>query len=265
MVARTDPTLPSAPAAFSAKRRTVSIVQQVRERLHEADSIASVQDALEGSFGALGFTQLSYVALRPPHGLARPKILSTYPKDWIDRYVDQNYANADAVFPAASAHLFPLRWDELYSDGHTTRKQRHVFDEAGDFGLKNGFTVPIHGPSGGLAALSLSGTLPRKEFEQIWRHYYDDLTLVAVHTHHAMLRNSDSDESYEPIHLTDREQECLLWTSRGKTSWEIGQILKISENTILFHLNRCMRKLRVFSKHHAVVKAIMLGIIIPDV
>lgn len=63
--------------------------------------------------------------------------------------------------------------------------------------------------------------------------------------------------------LTNREYDCLLWTARGKTAWEVGQILGISEETTLFHLKNACRKLGVFSKHHACVRAIVQGLILP--
>jgi LuxR family transcriptional activator of conjugal transfer of Ti plasmids len=239
-------------------------IQEFRERVRASDSVAGVQRALEETFNDLGFEQLSYVVLRAPHGAQRPKILSTFPKDWRSRYVDANYSHFDAVYPAASAFLFPLRWDELYSDFRTTRKQKLIFDEAKEFGIKQGVTVPIHGPAGGLASLSVSGAMSARNFESVWENHYDELTLIAAHAHEAMLRRSLGDESYEPIRLTDREREALTWTSRGKTAWEIAQLLSVSENTVQFHLKRCMRKLQVFSKHHAVVKAIMLGLVVPD-
>ena len=41
--------------------------------------------------------------------------------------------------------------------------------------------------------------------------------------------------------LTGRELECLEWVSHGKTSWEIGTILDLSERTVNFHLsNACL-------------------------
>jgi DNA-binding CsgD family transcriptional regulator len=232
--------------------------------MRATESTADVHRVLESTFQDLGFEQFSYFVLRPPHDRPRPKILSTYPDEWKLRYSDLEYSYVDRMHTAASSCMFPLRWDEIYTDPHTTKKQRLVFDEAKEFGVKNGLTVPIHGPAGGTACLSLSGNLKARQFEDVWKHYYDHFTLIAAYTHEAILKQLDAGDSYEPIRLTDRERECLLWTSRGKTTWEIGQILKISENTVLFHVNRSMRKLKVFSKHHAVVKAIMLGLIVPE-
>ena len=61
--------------------------------------------------------------------------------------------------------------------------------------------------------------------------------------------------------LSEREKACLLWTSRGKSSWEIGRILSISENTVIFHIKNAMRKLGSNSRTLAAVKAIQLGLI----
>jgi DNA-binding CsgD family transcriptional regulator len=61
--------------------------------------------------------------------------------------------------------------------------------------------------------------------------------------------------------LTLKETECLGWCKEGKTNWEIGEIMSISEKTVEFHLSNTIRKLRVSNRITAVVKAIQLGVI----
>ncbi|RDJ01924.1 helix-turn-helix transcriptional regulator [Rhizobium grahamii] len=61
--------------------------------------------------------------------------------------------------------------------------------------------------------------------------------------------------------LSLRERECLLWVARGKSSWGIGVILGISENTVNFHIKNVMRKLEVTSRTVAAMKAVEFGII----
>jgi DNA-binding CsgD family transcriptional regulator len=65
--------------------------------------------------------------------------------------------------------------------------------------------------------------------------------------------------------LSEREKACLSWTALGKSSWEIGQILSISGNTVIFHIKNAMRKLGASSRTLAAVKAIQLGLIEPVV
>jgi LuxR family transcriptional regulator, quorum-sensing system regulator SolR len=64
-----------------------------------------------------------------------------------------------------------------------------------------------------------------------------------------------------PSLLTEREVEILRWTIDGKTAWEIGQILKISERTVNFHLQNVMGKFGVHNKTHAAARAVSYGLI----
>jgi DNA-binding CsgD family transcriptional regulator len=61
--------------------------------------------------------------------------------------------------------------------------------------------------------------------------------------------------------LTSKEVECLRWCKEGKTNWEIGEILSISEKTVEFHISNTIRKLGVSNRITAVVKGIQRGII----
>ncbi|MCK1624020.1 helix-turn-helix domain-containing protein [Bradyrhizobium sp. 160] len=63
------------------------------------------------------------------------------------------------------------------------------------------------------------------------------------------------------VALSEREKDCLRWVEEGKSSWEIGVILRVSENTVNFHLKNAMRKLETNSRTHCVAKAIRLGLI----
>jgi DNA-binding CsgD family transcriptional regulator len=65
--------------------------------------------------------------------------------------------------------------------------------------------------------------------------------------------------------LSDREKACLSLAAVGKSSWEIGRILCISENTVIFHIKNAMRKLGANSRTLAAFKAVELGLIEPAV
>ncbi len=56
--------------------------------------------------------------------------------------------------------------------------------------------------------------------------------------------------------LSDRERECLLWVSMGKTAWETASILARSPRTVEFHLKNAIRKLGATNKIHACALAI---------
>ena len=54
--------------------------------------------------------------------------------------------------------------------------------------------------------------------------------------------------------LSNREREVLQWAAVGKSDWEIGEILSISEKTANAHIENVKRKYGVTSRVHAVVK-----------
>lgn len=212
----------------------------------------------------MGFDRFAYHVLRPPGGrrLSR-SLLSSYPWDWLVHYKEQDYFNTDPVLREACTRLTPFKWDEHFRGKELSSRQRRFFGEAGEFGIEDGITVPIHGPEGGMATLNLSSHSRPVELQRIWQERRHDLQLIACYAHDAILRCVYVNVEETPIRLTERERECLLWTARGKTTWEVGQVLSITESTARFHLRNSMVKLDVFSKHHAVVKAILLGLIVP--
>jgi PAS domain S-box-containing protein len=61
--------------------------------------------------------------------------------------------------------------------------------------------------------------------------------------------------------LSDRELECLLWVSMGKTAWETASILDRSQRTVEYHLKNTIRKLGATNKIHACALAIRLGLL----
>jgi LuxR family quorum-sensing system transcriptional regulator SinR len=61
--------------------------------------------------------------------------------------------------------------------------------------------------------------------------------------------------------LTHRETEVLGWTAAGKSYWEIGTILGISERTVRFFMTNARRKLNVVSNTQAVAQAVRRDLI----
>lgn len=61
------------------------------------------------------------------------------------------------------------------------------------------------------------------------------------------------------IPLTEREREIVQWLQRGKTNWEIGQILRISDKTVKNHLHNIFAKAGVRNRVQLTNKAIELS------
>ena len=58
------------------------------------------------------------------------------------------------------------------------------------------------------------------------------------------------------LKITRREADVMIWVAKGKTDWEIAQILHISERTVNKHLEQIYRKLNVNNRTSATALAI---------
>ncbi|NYT85068.1 helix-turn-helix domain-containing protein [Pollutimonas harenae] len=61
--------------------------------------------------------------------------------------------------------------------------------------------------------------------------------------------------------LTERELTCLRWAAVGKTSWEMGAILGLTERTVNFHVHNACRKLGVHGRQAAITTALRSGLL----
>ena len=58
--------------------------------------------------------------------------------------------------------------------------------------------------------------------------------------------------------LTRRERDVMAYVAEGKTDWEIGVILSLSETTARFHADNARRKLGAVNRAHAVARYLAL-------
>ncbi|MES0003256.1 LuxR family transcriptional regulator [Mesorhizobium sp. M0051] len=186
-----------------------------------------------------------------------PAVMLNYPDEWQERYFEKGYDKIDPIIKTGRQRAGAFRWSEVYNDTSTTEDERRVFDEAAAFGLRSGISIPLHGPDGSFAIMSFAQSWDR-EFQNKTITY---LQLAASHFHLKVTKFANSSGSEEAPNLSPREIECILWTARGKTSWEIGQIIGISVNTVNFHIKNAKQKLDTSSRMLAAIKALNLGII----
>ncbi|MER8996164.1 LuxR family transcriptional regulator [Mesorhizobium sp. M0678] len=187
----------------------------------------------------------------------QPAAMLNYPDEWKERYFRMGYDKIDPILKMSRKRAIAFRWSEVYNDASTTEDERRVFDEAATFGLRSGISVPLHGPDGRVSIMSFAQPWDR-EFQNRTITY---LQLAALRFHLRVARFANSSGIEQAPSLSLREQECILWTARGKSSWEIGKILGISANTVNFHIKNVMRKMDAASRTVAAIKAVNFGII----
>ncbi|MDX2142162.1 MAG: autoinducer binding domain-containing protein [Rhodospirillaceae bacterium] len=237
--------------------------------LQDLQSEDEFQNALEHRLAALGYNQFSYVGINIEDVKERalveiePELVHlTNRPDWGQRYVTQNYAKADPVVRMCFVNRAPVKWTENFMTSARTAEETQMMEDAWENGLRRGFTIPIHGPGGELGLMMLSCSENDREFARLMDEFEYDIQVMAYQFHDVLNKNiARKSRVPAPSPLTDREIEILRWTIDGKTAWEIGQILKISERTVNFHLQNVMNKFGVHNKTHAAAKAVSIGLI----
>jgi DNA-binding CsgD family transcriptional regulator len=131
------------------------------------------------------------------------------------------------------------------------------------FGYSHGIALAMHLPDGRhfFIGVDRDQALPLNSAET--GRMVADLQLFAAYAQDAaqrLLLPASAEQGNLPS-LTARERECLHWTMEGKTAWELGCILSISEHTAIRHINKATHKLGAVNKHQAVLRALRLKLI----
>ncbi len=175
---------------------------------------------------------------------------------------DVNSMRRDPVMQHCRQHAFPIVWDQ---STYTREGAGELWEAQASFGYRTGIAMALHLPEGRHFVLGVECDGPLPSNAQEVNRLVADLQLFAVHAHDTALRVlrpvRPAAPGAELPALTPRELEALRWTMEGKTAWELGTILGISERTAVLHVNNAMHKLNCNSKHQAVLKALRLGLI----
>ena len=233
--------------------------------LEDVNSATELETHLEQFIRRLGFDYFSYILSDrlqlgdTPAGKAM--ILTSYPQPWRSRYDRHRYQHLDPVVTVGSRMRRPFFWGSAQYLRQLSASRRRLFDEARGFDIRTGFTIPIHGPNGecGLFSASSAGSIER--CEEVARASRTVLHVLGAQVHATVVERLMRRPDMTPPTLTEQERVCLSWTMRGKTAWEISQIVNRSRPTIDFHLQKATRKLGAANKFHAAFKALQAGLI----
>jgi DNA-binding CsgD family transcriptional regulator len=168
--------------------------------------------------------------------------------------LQRHYERFDPVIIQALGHPEPFEWG-LGLGSLTLSKSQELFEEAARFGIRYGFTIPIHNDSGPVAAVTFAADERRPQFERTISKHARVLQLMAMYFHAHAQGKIGSSQLIAGVPLSPREAECLEWAAQGKSTWETGTILGISRHTVATYLENAKTKLGVRTIVQAVARA----------
>lgn len=220
------------------------VFQRFIDRLSSAEGAGTFSEAMAVVATAFDLSCFAYLAL--PSRLSRkPLVISTYPPHWVAHYVRNHYERFDPVIIEALHSPEPFQWGLGVPLTRLSSAQHELLDEASQFGIRFGFTVPVHDGHGPVAALTFACDQRNVPFEQCVTSNARVLQLIAMYFHAHARRKLARENRIDVTKLSPRELECLEWAAQGKTAWEIGRILGISRHTVVSYLDTVKEKLGV--------------------
>ncbi|WP_170144996.1 LuxR family transcriptional regulator [Litorimonas taeanensis] len=234
-------------------------------QIQNANTAQAVFDSFCDNVAPFGFTFISMGRLLPPlegaqsaKNIPRQFHLSRGGEDLIEELVTTGDLMTKSPLVLHGFRVsVPFRWREAFQvlseeqKIHVKRSQSH--------GLKFGICFPI------LQVRSAPGLMSMGR-DTDFNLSLQELVALEVLVRKAFERMHELTEMPEDLgylSITEREREVLYLVARGKTNWEIGAILNISEYSVRDHLKSVSKRMATSNRTHTVTTAIRMGLILP--
>lgn len=241
-------------------KMTLKVLCDAYDALERAKTPDELRIEMQKFAQQMGFEHYTYaLTVNSPALKPQQYFINGFPQKWLERYLAKGYFKVDPIVGHAERSTLPAIWsDEIFHDG----KSEEFWAEAYAFGLQSGLTFAVHEQPGltGIFSLARDKALDMKPVDLA--AVVGRAQMFASLLHQAVSRIAlPSLFPEQENSLTARERECIKWAAEGKTAWEIGQILSISERTAVFHLNNVIQKLGATNKTQAIVRAVALKLL----
>lgn len=249
----------SGPRVGAARRmglaRIAEEFAEAAERAETTDALSSLLDAFAREIGFRYFALTHHVDIpRAPQPAVR---LHNYPPGWVDWFDAQGLGPSDPVHRASHLTSVGFSWSRVPRMIALTDRDRRVLARARREGLGAGFTVPAHVPgesAGSCSFAAAAGVAPRRGLLA--------LAQVAGAVAFERARRICGMREFAQgrrIMLTERQRDCVFWAARGKSDWEISQILGIAHETVIQHLKQARERYGVGKRTQLAVHALFDG------
>lgn len=220
-----------------------------------------IQDLLISVCTQFGMTSFGISGIPLPGEKMHPYfMMNGWKEEWQQRYMDGDYVHCDPIIRRVQNCVDPFTWQDAVEKKKLSAQAQRVMNEARDFAMLQGFTIPIHSMRGHQAVVTF-GT------DKYHLTVKDEaaLHMIAIYAHAQlraiMLNNNNPILRRNAEALTPRERECIKWSSEGKTYDDIATILGISQKMVETHMYRASIKMLTCDKAHLVAESIRCGII----
>ena len=148
----------------------------------ECPDVSRLHTALRDTAAALDLHTFAYL-LAPRRLTDETRLISNYPNSWTTHYLSSRYEALDPVIVKAAQDPEPFEWGPDCRLADLTQAEKRFFDEAAQFGIRAGFTIPIHDDRARIAAITFATDQRRAAFERCIEMNRTVLQLIAIFFH----------------------------------------------------------------------------------
>ncbi|HEY4077298.1 MAG TPA: LuxR C-terminal-related transcriptional regulator [Rhizomicrobium sp.] len=223
-------------------------------RISAETTVSGVWNAYFSAALRIGFSAGIVFDLPSSRRLDAGMIADNAPPGWLSHYIAQGYEREDPLTSQVIAARSAFAWTmDDWNDGMTPLQKNWRADNLAA-GLSAGLNIGDRS-GGGHQVIALGG--PRLDIDPMDRFTLHFTGLEAL----ARMREIGLNLPLAISLLSVRETECLNWVAQGKSDWEIGCILSLSEKTVNAHIERAKHKLGAITRAQALVLALRQNLI----
>lgn len=235
-------------------------LQEFVRQCNLATSEEQLFGLLDEATRQLGFEQFAMthhvdLAGRPDDSIA----MASYDTNWIETLIGRRYFVDDPIHAASSKTAVGFLWSDVDKMIDLSDRQKEILEAARKFGLAEGFTVPVHVPGEYRGTCSFGA----RSLEKLAPDALPRAQIVGAFAFEAarrIIRSRRRETSLGQVpHLTERQLDCVTLVAMGKTDWEIGRILGISEATAHEHIEAARKRYGVGKRTQLVIRALFDG------
>jgi LuxR family transcriptional regulator, quorum-sensing system regulator CinR len=218
-----------------------------------------LEETLKAIAVDIGVSHIAYMRFAPDKSSDASLLTGTvtYSFQWQTRYFLKQYVLIDPVISHGSKAVLPFDWDEMARDEPPVQA---FFADALSHGVGlNGLSIPVRNRRGVYSLVSYTSGHSKPDWKEFKKTNMIKLQLISVLIDSAASVNLKL--SSQPVKLSKREEQCLIWAARGKTYQDISDILNISFGSVKSYLDTARHKLNCANLTHAVGVAIATGVI----
>jgi LuxR family transcriptional activator of conjugal transfer of Ti plasmids len=228
------------------------------EKLIEASALASDRASLAMAIGRLakelGFDRYAYINLQATASFA----VSDYPQEWQQRYFAKSYSAIDPVVTTAKRCWSIFSWTNSIAERRPRKELRTFAEEASDFGIRSGISIPIVTGFRHMAMLTFATGASSVRADDI-NPAVAAATVAQLHARFTSHRSNPT--SQKEVRLKPEELLCLRWSAEGKSMKMISQIEDIAFGNVRFYIENSKTALGAVSLPQATATAKVLGLI----